>query len=100
MAEDLKPFQDYLHAIEKKLAQGDATEHTHRAALETLVVNLDSGIMATNEPKHIGCGAPDLILILDVLPGAHNEAKACQQAAGRSEYYCPHEPFCSPAEAV
>jgi predicted helicase len=62
MAEDLKPFQDYLHAIEKKLAQGNATEHTHRSAIETLVASLDSGIMATNEPKHIECGAPDFIL--------------------------------------
>ena len=62
MAEDLKPFQDYIHAINKKLAQGDATEHTHRSALEILVESLDAGITATNEPKHIECGAPDFII--------------------------------------
>ena len=62
MAEDLKPFQDYLHAIEKKLALGDTTEHTHRSALEVLVEGMDAGITATNEPKHIECGAPDFIL--------------------------------------
>ncbi len=62
MAEDLKPFQHYINAIEKKLAQGDATEHTHRSALETLVERLDTGITATNEPKHIECGAPDFIV--------------------------------------
>jgi hypothetical protein len=41
-----------LH-IEQKLALGDATEHTHRLTLETLVESLVSGITATNEPKHI-----------------------------------------------
>ena len=62
MPADLKPFQDYVRALEKKLALGDATEHTHRSALEVLVEDLDSGITATNEPKHIECGAPDFIL--------------------------------------
>jgi len=28
MAIDLKQPQDYIHAIERKLALGDATEHT------------------------------------------------------------------------
>ena len=40
MNDDLKSVQDYIHAIEKKLAMGDATEHTHRAALGTLIENL------------------------------------------------------------
>ena len=53
MTADLKPLQDYIHTIEKKLALGDATEHTHRSALETLIENLSSGVTATNEPKHI-----------------------------------------------
>jgi len=30
-------FSGYIHAIEKKLAQGDATEHTHRAALQAFI---------------------------------------------------------------
>jgi hypothetical protein len=30
LAADLKPFQDYIRAIEKALVAGDATEHTHR----------------------------------------------------------------------
>jgi len=59
---NIESFSGYIHAIEKKLAQGDATEHTHRSALETLVESLESGIIATNEPKHIECGAPDFIV--------------------------------------
>jgi len=62
LTEDLKPFQNYIKAIEKKLARGDTTEHTHRSAIETLFEGLDTGIIATNEPKHIECGAPDFIL--------------------------------------
>jgi len=49
----------YLKTIEKELRRGDATEHTHRAALKELVESLKSGITATNEPKQIECGAPD-----------------------------------------
>jgi len=50
---NLKLLAQYVHTIEKKLALGDATEHTHRLTLETLVESLVSGITATNEPKHI-----------------------------------------------
>ena len=46
-------LRQYLKTIEKKLATGDATEHTHRSALEAMVESLASGIIATNEPKHI-----------------------------------------------
>jgi len=59
---DFKLLAHYIHTIERKLATGDATEHTHRAALEALVESLAEGITATNEPKHIECGAPDFIL--------------------------------------
>ena len=34
MAAGLKALQDYIHAIEKELAAGNATEHTHRLALK------------------------------------------------------------------
>ena len=30
MADELKSAQDYIHAIEKELLAGNATEHTHR----------------------------------------------------------------------
>ena len=37
MSVELKPFQDYIHAIEKKLALGDATEHSHYPVLRELL---------------------------------------------------------------
>ena len=75
MAADLKPLRDYIHAIEKKLAQGDATEHTHRSALEDLVESLASSISATNEPKHIECGAPDFVIRKGATTIGYIEAK-------------------------
>ncbi len=53
---------DYLKAVTEALRRGDATEHTHRPALQALVQSLLSGVTATNEPKHIACGAPDFIV--------------------------------------
>jgi hypothetical protein len=41
MTNDLKLAQEYILAIEKELAAGNATEHTHRPALKMLVEGLD-----------------------------------------------------------
>ena len=75
MRDELKSIQNYIHTIEKKLALGDATEHTHRSALETMVESLAEGITATNEPKHIECGAPDFILRKGSVTVGYIEAK-------------------------
>lgn len=58
-------FENYLSAIEKALKLGNATEHTHRPALKTLVESFGK-VVATNEPKRIDCGAPDYIVAKDV----------------------------------
>ena len=46
---DLMPINAYLRAVEETFARGDATEHTYRPALKTLVESLDTGVVATNE---------------------------------------------------
>ncbi len=69
------PFQRYLNAIGDALRRGDATEHTHRPALKALVESLESGIVATNEPKRIACGAPDFIISKGEVPVGYIEAK-------------------------
>jgi hypothetical protein len=53
------PIDIYRRQIEKELQAGNATEHTHRPALKTLIESLASGVTATNEPKRVECGAPD-----------------------------------------
>ena len=59
----MPPVREYLNQIETALAQGDATEHTHRPALKSLVEVLGDAVTATNEPKRVRCGAPDCQLI-------------------------------------
>ena len=85
MNDELKSIQTYIHAIEKRLAQGDATEHTHRSALEGLVESLVEGIAATNEPKHIECGAPDFILRKGSVTVGYIEAKDIGKSLDEAE---------------
>ena len=56
------PIDVYRRQIERELQAGNATEHTHRPALKTLVESLASGLTATNEPKQVECGAPDFVI--------------------------------------
>lgn len=55
----LKPC---LSNIELAFKAGNATEHTHRPALKSLVQEIAPGVTATNEPRRIKCGAPDYII--------------------------------------
>lgn len=57
----------YTKTIKQALEAGNATEHTHRPTLKALLEALDLGIIATNEPKHIACGAPDYVVTRDRL---------------------------------
>jgi predicted helicase len=68
-------FGQYFKQLSKALAKGDATEHTHRPALKTLLESLAPGVVATNEPKRIKCGAPDYILTHGETPLGYVEAK-------------------------
>lgn len=68
-------FLAYVEQIASALKSGNATEHTHRPALKTLVESLDSTVIATNEPKRIACGAPDYIITRNDLPLGYIEAK-------------------------
>ena len=72
---NIQPFRTYLDQVAAALKAGNATEHTHRPALKTLLEALDTTIIATNEPKRIACGAPDYIIIKGDLPLGYIEAK-------------------------
>ncbi|MBI1955924.1 MAG: DNA methyltransferase, partial [Acidobacteria bacterium] len=63
------PIDTYRRQIEKALQAGNATEHTHRPALKTLIESLATGITATNEPKREACGAPDYVVSREVRHG-------------------------------
>ncbi len=68
-------FRAYLHEIALSLGAGNATEHTHRPALQTLIQALDPEVRAVNEPKRVACGAPDYIVTRNDLPVGYVEAK-------------------------
>ena len=70
------PIHDYIQALEKELAAGNTTEHTHRPALKALFQSLNPVITATNEPQHItAVGAPDFRIIKNKLPIGYVECK-------------------------
>jgi len=68
-------FTAYLSSSGADLKAGNATEHTHRPALQTLLESSIPGIKATNEPRRIACGAPDYIITRGEIPIGYIEAK-------------------------
>ena len=62
MTDTARLLASYIQDIESELELGNATENTHRPALKTLIESLAVGITATNEPRHIECGAPDFVI--------------------------------------
>jgi len=68
-------FSGYFKKLSQAFAKGDATEHTYRPALKALLEGLTPGVVATNEPKRIKCGAPDYILTRGETPLGYVEAK-------------------------
>jgi predicted helicase len=85
MSTDLKPVHEYIKAIERELVAGNATEHTHRSALKSLIEGLDEGITATNEPTHIECGAPDFVVTKGVTTIGYIEAKDVGKSLDEAE---------------
>ena len=83
-----QPYKTYLGEIQKNLSTGDATEHSHRAALQRLLESVDNGITVINEPRRIECGSPDLGIKRGSAPVGYMEAKNIGESlkdAGRSE---------------
>ncbi len=70
--DDLKT---YLAQVKREFGTGEATEHTHRAALKGLVESFAPNVTAINEPKHVDCGAPDYVVKRGDLSVGYIEAK-------------------------
>ena len=54
--------REYLAEVSAQWKTGQATEHSYRPALKTLLEGLLTKVIVINEPAHIKCGAPDYIL--------------------------------------
>ncbi len=68
-------IQQYVDNLNQRYKLGNATEHTFRGDLQTLIESLLPDIQATNEPKRQSCGAPDYILTRKEVPIGFIEAK-------------------------
>ena len=62
MAGNDRLFRDYIKSLQTNLSLGNATEHTHRPVLQTLLESVGDHVTATNEPKRVECGAPDFVV--------------------------------------
>lgn len=69
------PIQEYLSFVDQQYQSGNATEHSYRGGLARLIEALNPGVVATNEPRRMSCGAPDYILTRDDIPVGFIEAK-------------------------
>ncbi len=66
----------YVAEIARIYGAGMATEHSYRSAIMKLVGALTPNLVATNEPKRIECGSPDIILTEKDVPVGYIETKA------------------------
>lgn len=48
MASYVNLFRDYVKGLQTNLKQGNATEHTHRPILKTLLESIGDQVTATN----------------------------------------------------
>ncbi len=55
-------LNEYIDNVSKRFKLGNSTEHTFRGDLQQLIETIIPNVAATNEPKHISCGAPDYVL--------------------------------------
>lgn len=65
----------YLASIATTAATGKATEHSYRAAVESLFHRLYPKLEITNEPRRQACGAPDFVVQHNGVPIGYIEAK-------------------------
>jgi predicted helicase len=75
----------YITTLERDLSRGNATEHTHRPTLKTLLETSFPNITATNEPKRIKAGAPDYVIQKGETPLGYIEAKDVGEDLNRVE---------------
>ncbi len=68
-------ISNYLHNVNRRYKTGISREHSYRGDLQSLLESLASGILVTNEPARVDCGAPDYILTRKNIPVGYIEAK-------------------------
>jgi len=78
-------FQKYIDDVSKRYATGTAREHTYRPSLQVLLEGVIPGILASNDPARIECGAPDFILSRRKIDVGYIEAKDIADELDKTE---------------
>lgn len=66
---------DYIAKLNTLYITGNAREHSYRGDLQNLLTALLPGVLVTNEPARVECGAPDYVLTRKDVPVGYIEAK-------------------------
>ena len=73
----MSAIRAYVKDVRRIREAGQATEHSYRSSLATLIETLGGqGVSALNEPRQVECGAPDFIVERLEVPIGHVECKA------------------------
>jgi predicted helicase len=68
-------IQQYLDKVNILRKTGDAREHSYRGDLQNLIMAILPGVLVTNEPARVECGAPDYVVTKKDIPIGYIEAK-------------------------
>ncbi|MFC1732088.1 type ISP restriction/modification enzyme [candidate division KSB1 bacterium] len=79
-------IQEYVNTINKRFKTGISTEHSYRSDLQNLIEHIAPGILVTNEPARIECGAPDYIITKGNIPIGYIEAKDVGKSLQSKDY--------------
>ncbi len=82
----MNEVQNYLSKINQRYKTGISREHSYRGDLQALLEILLPGVLVTNEPAHIACGAPDYILTKAHIPLGYIEAKDIGKSLDNKDY--------------
>jgi very-short-patch-repair endonuclease len=65
----------YIETLKIKLNTGSTGEHSYRGPLEALIQGIVADVKVINEPKRQACGAPDYIILRNVIEVGYIETK-------------------------
>ena len=81
----MNPVTAYVNDLRSMYGSGQATEHSYRSSLESLLRSFDESVQVINEPRHLDFGAPDLVLQLAGQPVGYIECKDVRVALDAAE---------------
>ena len=79
-------IKKYIDNLNLRFKTGISREHSYRGDLQTLLMDMVPGILVTNEPARVACGAPDYIITKEGIPVGYIEAKDIGKDLSSKDY--------------